>query len=161
MSNTLPPPPPPTVYANVLPFVPHKGRVTPETWQDALLDLQQTREARIAMREVWEWERGNRTVAPAPKAKVAPCAPKNCDWCKREFIPRNHRQLRCSEECSKSSEANIRNSRKNPPVTRRCASPKCEVEFTTTDVRKIYCKESCAKVAKYHKELQRKRGGEE
>jgi hypothetical protein len=154
-TNALPPPPPPTVYAHVLPHPKHKGKVTPETWQSALQEFSLTSFARQSMRDVWQWEQGNKANIPGRVATPKPTiADRECDWCAATFTPRNNRQLRCSKKCS-NAHAQANRSRKNPLRVSVCAAPGCGAKFTTTDCRKVYCSERCNKRKKYQAKKQK------
>lgn len=154
-TNTLPPPPPPTVYAHVLPHPKPKGKITSETWHLALMEFAKTPFARQSMRDVREWEQGNKANVPARVATPKPAiADRQCDWCAMAFTPRNNRQLRCSKKCSNERDQANR-SRKNPPRVGVCAAPDCQAEFVTTDHRKIYCSDGCNR-RRHHQLAKRK-----
>lgn len=123
-STTLPPPPPSMVYANVLEYPKHRGRVTPETWLMALEQLQDTREARAAMRDVWAWEQSGcplpeereseqNVLDTRPRAKdteIAFCANPECGLA---FDRTNPKKAYCCGRCSSRVAYSIRKSKES------------------------------------------------
>ena len=140
MSTKLPPPPPPMVYAHVLEHPRHRGKVTPETWFTALLALQETRQARASMRDVWDWEQAG-CPDPSEEEKGAPLPldPLVCPGCEVSFVPSNNRQVYCTKECRIRRNRN----RQSQPVFITCANPECGVGFERINSKQRYCCGSC------------------
>jgi predicted nucleic acid-binding Zn ribbon protein len=161
MSNQLPPPPPPTVYAHVLEYPRHSGRVTPETWQDALLKLQTTPQAIAAMRDVWAWEqagcpttvfavvgsdRSRAIVEPKPSSDRRSI----CVICGAVFTRMTSTHKTCSEKCSAQNlkRRKARSRKTFISEMRSCDSPVCSNTFETKSSRHRFCSFSCSSYVK-------------
>jgi hypothetical protein len=145
MTNTLPPPPLPTVYAHVLSFTKHRGKVTPETWYTALLELQQTPQAHASMRDVWDWEQAG---CPTPEKQdpeqvaLDACV---CVRCGVSFVPSVSRQVYCTSQCRMAN----RSSRAKCTKNAFCANPECGVGFEQKNPKNTYCCGICNSRALY------------
>jgi hypothetical protein len=144
-STTLPPPPPSMVYANVLEYPKHRGRVTPQTWLMALEQLQDTREARAAMRDVWAWEQAGCPLPEEREPERIVLDTRTCDQCGASFVPSVSRQVYCTSRCRMAN----RPSRANGTETAFCANPECGLGFDRTNPKKAYCCERCSSRAAY------------
>ena len=123
----------PVVYACQLSFPKAKGAVTPETWYEALIDLQETREARNAMRDVWKWERSKSEGARLAAKANADFIQKQAARPKPTPAPKPIQKERTSRPFA-------------PVVTKECA--RCNASFTTSYSRKRFCSEECQRKGK-------------
>lgn len=133
-------------YAKAVEHRTARGKVTAENWHEVLLGLQETDQARAAMRDVWAWEMAG---CPEPseqeKAEALPLDPLVCPGCMASFVPKGGRQIYCTSECR------IRCSRRkeSKPETVTCANPECGVAFERITSKKRYCCGSCNSRALY------------
>lgn len=67
---------------------------------------------------------------------------KRCKHCKKEFKPKNKRQIYCTDNCRKK--ANYR--KKNPLYTTICII--CNQTFLPKNNNELYCSDDCKKIAK-------------
>lgn len=141
---------PPAIYNHVAynKVVQHraaKGKITAENWQAALLSLQETEEALLAMRDVWEWEQAG---CPLPlqerKSEKIVLDSLVCPVCGVSFVPTNTRQVYCAESCR-----DARNRRTKAAEFATCANPECGVGFERINSKHRYCCERCNSRALY------------
>jgi endogenous inhibitor of DNA gyrase (YacG/DUF329 family) len=118
----------PMVYACKIEWPKAKGAVTSDNWYSALLELQETPQARESMRDVWEWERGIKTATkpkaePKPKAvPVVPALPA-CPLCSARFSP-EWKSVKYCRDCRTNRRAEVkrhicRQYQKRNPETKR------------------------------------------
>ena len=154
------------------------GPVTPDTWYDALLELQATPTARAAMREVAQWLKENpktarrdeeatkkqsekltkvekkvREKAPyqAREKQVRPSRVETCSWCKTDFLTRRVDHKFCSRACQVANKS--ANERKGIPDA-SCAT--CGVVFSRIRANQKYCT-ACLKDATLEQRRRSKR----
>ena len=151
MTSTTLPPPPSMVYANVLEYPKHRGRVTPETWLMALEQLQDTQEARAAMRDVWDWEQAGCPLPEEREPDQTVLDTRNCTRCGASFLPSVSRQIFCTSQCRNTYYRGVRYYRPRAERTETafCANPECGLGFDRTNPNKAYCCERCSSRTAY------------